>query len=48
MDSGGQEWTGVWSQFGHRLVIFVGEGFAVGFVGVCLPRIARSLFDTLS
>ena len=36
MDTGGQEWTGVWSLFGHFLVIFVGEGFAVGFVGLCL------------
>ena len=32
MDTAGQGWTGVWSQFGHCLVIFVGEGFAVGFV----------------
>ena len=47
MDSGGQGWTGVWSQFGHGLVIFVGERFAVDFVGVCLPRIARSLLDIL-
>ena len=34
VDTAGQGWTGVWSQFGHRLVIFVGEGFAVEFVGL--------------
>ena len=30
VDTAGQDWTGIWSQFGHCLVIFVGEGFAVG------------------
>ena len=33
MDTAGQSWTEVWSQFRHFLVIFVGEGIAVGFVG---------------
>ena len=33
VETAGQYWTGGWSLFGHSLVIFVGEGFAVGFVG---------------
>ena len=32
MDTAGQGWTGVWSQFGHGLFIVVGEGVAVVFV----------------
>jgi len=34
VDSTGQAWTGVWSLFGHCLVIDVGEVLTVGFVGL--------------
>jgi len=31
----GQGWAGGWSQYGHGLVIYVGERFAVCFIGYC-------------
>ena len=42
MDTGGQGWTGVWSQFGHCLVIFAGARIAVGFVGKVMLGQVRS------
>ena len=46
MDTGWTIWICVWSQFGHCLVIFVGEGFAVGLVGYimleCSPGLKRT------